>query len=227
MTTLTDVVTPPETTTPEHHDNPVRGPFNSWILQALNAYFERRLGHLRDHVAAIVADAERIMEIGPGNGPLYPRLRPGTAVHAIEPNRHMHDRLRRSAALHEIDLDLRATPAEATGLADNSVDAVVSTWVLCTVGDQQAVLAEILRVLRPGGIFAFYEHVGAPHGTALHRVQKAITPMWSWTFEGCQTTRDTAASIRATGFADVQLTEVRVPSALPPLRTQIIGTAVA
>ena len=73
----------------------------------------------------------------------------------------MHRRLRRAARRRGVRLDVRQVPAERTDLPDESADVVVSSLVLCTVGDVDQVLAEVRRVLRPGGRFVFVEHVAA------------------------------------------------------------------
>ncbi|MBC7596312.1 MAG: class I SAM-dependent methyltransferase [Kineosporiaceae bacterium] len=86
-----------------------------------------------------------------------------------------------------------------TLLPDASADAVVSSLVLCSVADQGVVLAEALRVLRPGGIFAFYEHVRAG-GRLLGRVEDLLTPVWGVVAGGCHPNRDTVASITTAGF---------------------------
>lgn len=214
-------------TVPAPEDNPVRGPLNSWFFSALNGYLERRFAAMRDDVAAEVAGASDVVEIGPGNGPLFARLRAGTRVHAVEPNRHFHQRLRASADRAGIDLVLHDRTAESIDLPDDSVDAVISTWVLCTVKDPHRVLEEIVRVLRPGGRFAFYEHVAATQGSAIRSVQDLVHQPWAWIFEGCQTDRDTAARIRAAGFTSVDLRDVHVRTMFVPIRTQIAGVATA
>lgn len=207
--------------------HPIRGPINSAFFDVMNGYLERRIGALRDGVTAAVDDAAQIVEIGPGNGPLFDRLRTGTRVHAIEPNPHWHRRLRGSAARTDIDLVLHACGAESIPLPDDSVDAAISGWVLCTVRDPERVVSEIRRVLRPGGRFAFYEHVAAPHGGAVRRVQEAVHRPWSWIFEGCQTNRETGAIIRAAGFRHVDIRDVAVRTAFVPVRTGITGVATA
>lgn len=205
--------------------NPVRGPFNSWFLALLDGYVEARLGSIRDALVADLRGADEIVEIGPGNGPLFRRLRPGTRVHAIEPNPAFHRRLRASAREHGVDLVLHTRGAETIDLPDDHVDAVVCTWVLCTVEDPARVLAEVARILRPGGRFAFNEHVVAPAGSAVRVTQRAVQQPWAWLFEGCRTDRDTAALLRAAPFVDVAATEVRVPTSFVPIRTQIAGVA--
>ena len=73
----------------------------------------------------------------------------------------MHGRLRDAAHRHGVQLDLRERMAEQTGLPDDSADTVISSLVLCSVQDPAAVLAEVRRILRPGGTFRFLEHVVA------------------------------------------------------------------
>lgn len=207
------------------HDNRVRGPFNSWFLDLVNGHVESALGGLRDEVAATVAGARELVEIGPGNGPLLARLDRGTIVHAIEPNRHFHDRLRDAATDARVELRLHPSSAASIPLPDDSVDAVVGTWVLCTVAEPAAVVREIRRVLRPGGRYAFYEHVGAPTGSAVRRVQRVVRRPWGWCFEGCDPTRDTAATIAAAGFARVEHRQVTVPTPFVPVRPTTVGVA--
>jgi len=203
--------------------NPVRGRVNSAFFALMDRYINRRLG---EHKRRIFAGLDGVVaEIGAGNGPNLRYLRPGTTVHAIEPNPYFHRRLHRTAAARRIDLALHPVPGEAIDLPDASVDAVLCTWVLCTVDDPAGVLREIHRILRPGGRFAFVEHVAAPEG-AVRRVQNLVRRPWRWLFEGCHTDRDTAAAIGAAGFASVKLTEFGFRSAFVPVRTQIAGTAV-
>ena len=214
---------PVATTSPAPSPNPVRGRLNSAFFAVMGGYINQRLGgHKRrifDHRDGVV------VEIGAGNGPNLRYLRSGTTVHAIEPNPHFHGRLRRAAAAHGIDLSIHPVPGEEIDLADGCADAVVCTWVLCTVQDPARVLQEIHRILRPGGRFVFIEHVAAPSG-AVRRVQTLVRRPWRWMFEGCHTDRDTAAAIRAAGFSAVEITQFRFRSTFVPVRTQVAGTAV-
>ncbi|MGB3827722.1 MAG: class I SAM-dependent methyltransferase [Ornithinimicrobium sp.] len=155
---------PPDPTTAGHDDraNPPRGRFNSWFLNLLDGYVDTRTSRMRDEICNAGEDAKEVVEIGPGNGPLFHRLSAGTRVHAIEPDPYFHERLKASARRHGIELCLHQCGAQEMDLSDDSVDAIIGTWVLCTVTDPQRVLSEVARVLRPGGQFAFYEHVAAP-----------------------------------------------------------------
>ncbi|MEU6754034.1 class I SAM-dependent methyltransferase, partial [Spirillospora sp. NPDC046719] len=153
---------PDASTLPALSPNPVRGRLNSAFFALTAGYTDRRLaGHKRrilPRAGGVVA------EIGAGNGPNLRYLPPETTVHAIEPNPYFHRRLTRTAAVRGIDLTIHPVPGEAIDLEDASVDAVMCTWVLCSVHDPAQVLREVHRILRPGGRFAFIEHVAAPHG---------------------------------------------------------------
>lgn len=157
-----------------------------------------------------------VLELGPGPGSNFASLPPGvTRWVGVEPNQHMHAELRRKAAEHGVDADLRTVAAEGMEVADASVDAVLCTLVLCSVEDPARVLRDVLRVLKPGGRFVFIEHVGAPHGSALRRGQRLVRPLWRLLFDGCRPDRDTAECLRTAGFAELELEAFRVPE--PPL----------
>jgi ubiquinone/menaquinone biosynthesis C-methylase UbiE len=87
-------------------------------------------------------------------------------------------------------------------MVDDSVDAVLASYVLCTVTEPETVLSEILRVLRPGGLFCFAEHV-IPDGGLSRRVIRALVPLSIRLQGGCDPSRDMAATIAAAGFVSV------------------------
>ena len=100
-------------------------------------------------------------------------------------------------------------------------------FVLCTVPDQDAALAEIRRVLRPGGTLCFLEHVRA--GTpGLDRAQRALeATVWPHLFGGCHLSRDTTAAIGRARFAITTLEEFLFPAARTPVSFHIAGHATA
>ncbi len=132
----------------------------AWALDKGGAAHERFIAERkRGLLGRLEGD---VLEIGPGTGANL-EYYPATArLVGIEPNPHMHKYLRREAERLRREIEIRDGVAERLDVADASVDAVVSTLVLCSVNDQQATLAEVLRVLRPGGRFVFVEHVAAP-----------------------------------------------------------------
>ncbi len=164
-----------------------------------------------------------VLEIGPGIGTNLRYYPEGVRWIGIEPNIYMHSYLRAEAKRLGMNIDLRSGVGEALDVADSSVDAVVSTLVLCSVDDQASVLSEILRVLRPGGTFIFIEHVAAPKRTWSRRIQRWVRPAWRVLGDGCRPDRDTAGAIARAGFAQVECNLFSVP--VPVVWPHIAGVA--
>jgi SAM-dependent methyltransferase len=164
-----------------------------------------------------------VLEIGPGAGAnlaWYPR---DIRWIGLEPNPYMHPYLRRAAARLGLPVDLRSGAAERIDADDRSVDFVVGTLVLCSVDDPRATLREIARVLRPGGQYLFIEHVAAPRGTRLRRVQDLLQPPWTFVADGCHPNRETWAAIEGAGFAHVSYERFSTP--VFPVGPHIAGAA--
>jgi ubiquinone/menaquinone biosynthesis C-methylase UbiE len=117
----------------------------------------------------------------------------------------VHAALARNAVMHDRRPQILHAAAEEIPLADASVDAVLSTTVLCSVADPARALGEIRRVLREGGRFIFFEHVVAPPGTCSRRLQRALAPFSRRFDHGCDPGRDTVATISEAGFAAMDL----------------------
>ena len=217
MTTTTN---PSETAFEQHA---VRGRFNAAFFRVMDPYIEHSL---RPHKQRMYSGLPReVVEIGPGVGANLGYLPPGGSLVAIEPNRYMHGRLRAAALRHGVRLELRDRMAEQTGLPDSSADAVISSLVLCTVHDPAAVLAEVRRILRPGGTFRFLEHVAAESGTPTRAAQRILRRPWAWTFEGCSCERDLEGFVRAAGFESVTIERYRIHTLFLPFNTHIAGVA--
>jgi SAM-dependent methyltransferase len=206
--------------------NPVRGRLNAGVLRALDGYAHRVLG---EHKRRLFADLpQTVVEIGPGTGANLRYYRPGTRLVAVEPNPYMHKVLKSNAERDRIALDLLpgVKGAESIDLPDASVDAVVSTLVLCTVPDPAVVLREVRRVLRPGGRLFLLEHVRAAQRSGHAVVQRLVARPWRWFFEGCDVDRDIEGMLRDAGFAAVRVDRHRARSVLVPINPQIVGVAV-
>ncbi len=165
-----------------------------------------------------------VLEIGAGTGENFPFYPPGIHWIGIEPNFYMQEHLLQRAKEYKIDGELKTGIAEKLPVEDNSIDAVVSTLVMCSVSDQSLVLDEILRVLRPGGRFVFIEHVAAADHSGLWWRQKLIKPAWKFAADGCNVDRETADVIQRAAFTHVEIEPFRAP--LPIASPHIAGKAI-
>jgi SAM-dependent methyltransferase len=195
---------------------------HAWFLAHCAARYERMVAERK---RALLAELRGdVLEIGPGAGPnliYYPK---DCRWIGVEPNRFMHRYLQEAAERAHLRIEIRTLMAEQLPAENGSVDAVVSTLVLCSVHEPAKVLQEIRRVLRPGGRFVFLEHIPAPAGTRLRTVQRWIRPVWRRIADGCQPDRETGRAIEQAGFARVQFDSFRLP--LGPVSTQIAGHAI-
>jgi len=197
--------------------------FFAWLMAHGNTKYEENIA---DQKRALFTELHgNVLEIGPGTGPnlsYYP-----TDIHwiGIEPNLYMYPYLKREAERLGLEIDLRSGTAEQLEVENNSMDAVVSTLVLCSVDDLAATLQEVLRVLKPGGRFFFLEHVAAPQGTRLRRVQHWIQPLWKTLGDGCRPDRETWLALEKAGFESVSYQHFRATNVPPIVSPQIIGVA--
>lgn len=165
-----------------------------------------------------------VLEIGAGTGPNLSYYLPGIHWIGVEPNPFMHSYLKQEAERLGLNVEIHYETAERLDIEDNSMDAVVSTLVLCSVDNLAAVLQEVLRVLKPGGRFLFLEHVAAPRETQLRRMQHWIRPIWRVIGDGCCPERETWVAIEEAGFGSVSYEHFRVPS-IPITSPCIVGMA--
>ena len=167
-----------------------------------------------------------VIEIGAGTGSSFPLYPPAvTHVLALEPDDYLRGVAQDQAASATVPVTVAAGTAEDIPAATGSADAVVASLVLCSVRDQAAVLAEIRRVLRPGGTLAYYEHVRSRH-PLLARAEDLLTPAWGRLMGGCHLNRDTLGAITAAGFgiASNRRFTFSVQRLNPPM-AHILGTA--
>ncbi|GGC69266.1 class I SAM-dependent methyltransferase [Hoyosella rhizosphaerae] len=189
------------------------------------------LGGLRVERARLVSQAQGCtLEIGAGNGYNVPHYTPMvTELVLTDANTHMLKRLRRTAAVKSPPVPtVRITQADAQALPfpDGSFDTVVGTFVHCSVPNPQAALAEVARVLRPGGRYLFFEHVRAPDGSLLARIQDAVEPLHVLATAGCHPNRRTVELLRDSELTVRSLVRGRVPCAIATVRPTISGVAI-
>lgn len=142
----------------------------------------------------------RTLEIGCGWGHNFAHYPAEAAVVAFDYN---VERVRSSARRPHFragHIPLAVADAQHLAWADASFDAVVGTLVFCSIPCPEQALAEVRRVLKPGGRLFLVEHVRSPHGW-LGPVQDFLAPGWHWATGGCHLNRDTESTVRAAGFA--------------------------
>lgn len=166
-----------------------------------------------------------VLEIGAGTGANSDFYSDAwTSLTLTEPSRPMAQKLRRKLADRGLDAEVIEAGGEQLPLPDESVDTVISTLVLCTVGDLDATLAEVRRVLRPGGRLLFLEHVrNGDDGSA--RWQDRFHGIWKVVGNGCNCNRSTAEAIERAGLEIEVIDHGKMPKAPPIVRPMIQGAA--
>lgn len=187
------------------------------------------LADLRDRLLSPARG--RVLEVGAGTG-LNLDHYPATVTHLVltDPDTAMLRRLRTRVKAHvrergpSFPIEVVRAPAQQLPCEDQTFDEVVVTLVLCSVGDAVAALAEIARVLRPGGALRFLEHVAAtPTGPS--RLQRLVQPAQRALVGGCRLDHALEASLAETGFAMEWLEEIALPRAPVWNRPARLGVA--
>lgn len=143
-----------------------------------------------------------VFELGCGGGlnqPFYDRSAV-TSFAGIDPSGKLLDFARDEARRHGWPADIRQGVGEDLPFADNAFDCAVCTYTLCSVVDPQQVLAELRRVIKPGGRLLFLEHGRAPDA-AVAAWQSRLEPWWSPVMGNCHLTRPVMAMVAGAGFA--------------------------
>ncbi|RRJ83647.1 class I SAM-dependent methyltransferase [Aestuariirhabdus litorea] len=184
---------------------------------------------LREWRQALLADCRgRVLEIGAGTGAsleFYPPHLDELLV--CEPDPGMRALL--TQRVDNATLPFTASVADFAGerleVGDESMDAVVSSLVLCSVQHQRGTLHEIYRVLKPGGQLFFLEHVAAEAGSSRHRWQRWIEPVWKRLAGNCHLTRCTEQAMIEAGFEIAQVERQSLRKVPAVVRPSIRGVA--
>ncbi|MCK2217654.1 class I SAM-dependent methyltransferase [Actinomadura sp. ATCC 31491] len=181
-------------------------------------------GPLRRRMLAGLAG--RVVEVGAGNGLNFAHYPAEVReVVAIEPDDVLRAGAERAAGATRVPVRVVAGHAGELPAEDGGYDAVVLSMVLCSVPDQRAALAEVRRVLRPGGEVRFLEHVRSAN-PATGLLQDLLTPVWRLAAGGCRPNRNTERALRDSGLL-VEECERFPFKPLPssPTLTHILGRA--
>ena len=140
-----------------------------------------------------------VLEIGVGSGANLQYYRRAAHVWAIEPDAARAAEAAAAARAAAVPVEVRVAPAEALPFDDAAFDHVVSSLVFCSVSDPPRALAEIERVLRPGGVLHMLEHVRPGFAPAAWAAA-AVTPAWSRLQGNCHLDRRTIELLQAQGW---------------------------
>lgn len=199
--------------------------------RAFSAFYDRGLrateeAGLRRMRGELLAEARgRVVELGAGTGAnldLYPDAVEELVL--VEPDPHMTKQLRARLRESARAATVVEAGAERLPFEDGSFGTAVATLVLCTVPDPEAALAEVARVLKPGGRLLFVEHVRA-EDPGLARWQDRLEGPWRFLGDGCHCNRDTVATIAASPLQIDRVERDRLPKAPPIVRPLVRGSA--
>lgn len=187
----------------------------------------RSRGEDEYRVKLLAGLAGRVIEVGAGNGlnfPLYPET--VEEVIAVEPESLLREAAVKAAAEAPVRVEVVDGVADELPAPDGSFDAGVASLVLCSVADPDRALAELRRVIRPGGELRFYEHVVAHRPLARHLQRLADATFWPHVGGGCHLARDTGAAIERAGFKIESIERFPfTPGAPVPAIPHILGVA--
>ena len=164
----------------------------------------------------VIGAAEgRVLEIGVGSGLNLPFYRPPVRqVLALEPAARLVTMAQNASRGTIMPVSLLKASAEAIPLEDHCVDTIVTTWTMCSIPHADAALAEIWRVLRPGGKLLFVEHGRAPD-ESVRRWQDWLTPAWRAIAGGCHLNRPISSMIEGAGFRIDRIETGYIPGPRP------------
>ncbi|GAA6215715.1 methyltransferase-like protein 7A [Lates japonicus] len=171
----------------------------------------------------------RLLEIGCGSGANFKFYPYGCTVTCTDPNPHFEKYLRLSMEDNKhltYDKFVVVPGEDMREVDDETVDVVVCTLVLCSVGNVRLVLQEARRILKTGGAFYFLEHVVSDPSSWTYFFQHVLEPLWYYLGDGCMITRATWKDLEAAGFSELHLKQIEAPEVTLMIRPHIMGYAI-
>ncbi|XP_064607922.1 thiol S-methyltransferase TMT1B-like [Liolophura sinensis] len=211
--------------------------FFAYFINRMTAGVNKKLGNDKEElfgplvaIKGSLKDRKNLtlLEIGAGGGANFKYYPRGTNIVCVDPNPHFESYLKsNSSEFPHVKLRefIVAKGEDMSEVPDSFCDAAVCTLVLCSVEDTDQLLKEVKRVLKPGGMFFFLEHVAAQPSTWSYCLQCFLTPVFKIIAEGCHLNRETWRNIEQAGFANLEYRRYTTSSWMPPLWHLMSGNA--
>lgn len=207
------------------NETTVNHPVFARLFDRFTGSLEKEIGPYREELLAGLSG--RVVELGAGNGMNF-RHYPATVaeVVALEPEPYLRERAGQAAHAAPVPVTVRDGTADALPYADGEFDVAIASLVLCSVPDPARALAELRRVLKPGGELRFLEHVRSsrPRKAGVQR-RLDSSGIWPRLGGGCHCARDTVGAIGAAGFAVERVRDLDVGPSWAHTNPHVIGAA--
>jgi SAM-dependent methyltransferase len=168
----------------------------------------------------------RVIEVGAGTGATFPHYpRAVTEVVAVEPEASLRRLANEAAAIAPVPVRVIDGVAEQLPAERSAFDAAVTCNTLCSVREPVVAAAELYRVLRPGGVLRFNEHVISEHSAVAHVQRAADAILWPFLSGGCHLGRDTLAELQRAGFVIECCQRISGIRAFGPPKSYVLGSA--
>jgi ubiquinone/menaquinone biosynthesis C-methylase UbiE len=201
------------------------GLYNDVVLPRLLDHAMRKEDLVGYRQRVVSAARGRVLEVGIGSGLNLPFYGPGvTEIIGLEPSQVLINMASRRARASGKAVSFLPGSAGAIPLESGSMDTVVTTWTMCSISNLETALAEMRRVLKPGGDLLFVEHGRAPDRWVV-RLQDWITPAWRPLAGGCHLNRPIADLIGSAGFRVIDLRTGYAPRGPRPFTFMYEGLA--
>ena len=186
--------------------------YHEHILPHLIAFTCSQPQIMKKRSQVVPAARGRVLEVGFGSGTNLDFYDPARVDHlfALEPSAGMRRKAADAVDRSPLSIDWLDLPGEEIPLEDNSVDTVVLTYTACTIPDAAAALAQMRRVLKPGGQLLFSEHGAAPD-PGIATWQRRIEPVWKPIAGGCHLTRKPDVMLEEAGFRLASIERAYLP----------------
>lgn len=167
-----------------------------------------------------------VVEIGFGTGHNLPYLPSGVKrLRAVEPSQLAVRLARPRIAASPVAVEVAGLDGQRLPLADDTADSLLCTWSLCTIPDPVAAVAEMRRVLRPGGVLHFAEHGLAPD-ESVRKWQRRLNGMQQRVGGGCHLSRDIPTIIESAAMTITRLDTYYAKGQPKPYAAMYEGVAV-